>query len=62
MPFTLLMRRGDIEREYGLTRHEIDKAASERKLPPYRGPAATQHRTYFRADVLRYVAARQAAP
>ena len=47
----LLMRRGDIKWEYGVSRHHLEQAVKDGKLEPYAGLAAKKWKQYFRVDV-----------
>ena len=50
-----LMKRTDVERDFGLTRHQIMEAVHQGKLKKYTGPLEKRYLQFRRSDVQAFV-------
>lgn len=48
---SILVKRGDAELEYGVSRHFLDEGVKSGRVVVYAGPAAGKQRRFFRVDV-----------
>ena len=51
MSESILMKRTQIEKEYGVTRYQIEQAVKDGTLEVYQGPLAGRNKLYFRVAV-----------